>query len=76
MRIVRRMKDETASDETAWITDFAGARERILQSGMDDLDTSRTGHRCRLWKELFRDNPALTTPFPAFKGYWGSYTIR
>lgn len=75
MYIVKKMRDPNAKDEVAWIKDFAEARRKILKSGYQDLDTSRTGNRCDLWQPLFDGNPTLRVPFKAYKGYWGSYTI-
>lgn len=76
MDIVDRMSNKNSLDELVWVTSFADAREKMLKSGFGDLDTSRTGDRCRLWKDLFRRNPALATPFEALAGYWGRYTIQ
>lgn len=76
MVIVKRMTNKDSRDEIAWVTAFADAREKLLKSGYDDLDTSRTGHRCRLWKQLLQDgNTDLRTPIKAYKGYWGEYTV-
>lgn len=71
--ILKRMAGD-AKDEQGWLRAFADAREKMLKSGYDDLDTSRTGDRCRLWKALLV-NPELKTPFTAYEGYWGKYTI-
>ena len=78
MAIVKRMPESVrdASDETAWVSAFADAREKMLKAGVDDLDTSRTGDRCKLWKELVRKNPHMKKPFQAYEGYWGDFTIR
>ncbi len=73
--ILRRMPDDEIKDETAWLVAFADAREKLLKSGYQDLDTSKTGDRCKLWKELIRKNPTLKTPIEAYKGYWGSYNV-
>ena len=64
-----------AKDEAAWFRAFADAREKMLRSGYQDLDTSKTGDRCRLWKAVAADNPRLDTPFAAYAGYWGKFTI-
>lgn len=74
--ILDRMDDPETEDESSWLTDFARARQDMLRSGYDDLDTSRTGDRCDLWMDLFDGNPDLATPFKAYKGYWGDYTIQ
>lgn len=76
MYIVKRMKNSAAKDEVAWTLDFAETRRKILKSGYQDLDTSKTGDRCTLWMELLKTNPTLQLPFKAYKGYWGSYTIQ
>jgi hypothetical protein len=79
MDIVKRMPDSArgSGDELTWFRAFADAREKMLKSGYQDLDTSRTGHRCKLWKDLVdQGNTALQPPFKAWKGYWGSFTIR
>jgi hypothetical protein len=75
MAIVDRMGRAPPGDETGWVLAFADARERMLKSGFQALDTSRTGDRCRLWRDLVLRNPDLATPFRAYEGYWGAYTI-
>ena len=77
MRIVQRMATKDSKDEKTWLVAFADAREKMLKSGYDDLDTSRTGDRCRLWKQLVLDgNTQLATPIQAYRGYWGRYTVQ
>jgi len=79
MDIVKRMPQAARSskDEVAWFQAFADAREKMLKSGYQDLDTSRTGDRCRLWKDLAaQGNTQLRVPFKAYKGYWGTYTVQ
>lgn len=78
MDIVKRMPEAArgAKDELVWFKAFADAREKMLKSGYQDLDTSKTGDRCRLWKDLAGSNTALATPFQAYAGYWGKYTIQ
>lgn len=73
--ILRRMRNRNARVEADWLVDFATARQGLLKSGYQDLDTSGTGDRCPLWIALFRDNPDLTPPIQAHEGYWGKYTI-
>lgn len=75
--IVRRMpaSAKDSKDERTWALAFAEARRKMLASGYDNLDTSGTGHRCTLWAHAIKDNPSLDTPFQAFKGYWGSFTL-
>lgn len=79
MEIVKRMPEasKTTKDELAWFRAFADAREKMLKSGYQHLDTSKTGDRCRLWKDLAaQGNTQLQAPFKAYKGYWGSYTVN
>jgi hypothetical protein len=79
MEIVKRMPEGARNDknELTWLRAFADARQAMLRSGYQHLDTSRTGDRCQLWKALAASgNTALTTPFKAHSGYWGSYTIK
>lgn len=73
--IVRRMRSPNARDEATWLADFAKARQGLLKSGYQELDTSGTGDRCSLWLPLFKDNPSLTPPIQAYRGYWGTYTL-
>ncbi len=78
MDIVKRMPAaaQSSKDELVWFRAFADAREKMLKSGYQDLDTSKTGDRCKLWKDLAANgHTALRVPFKAFKGYWGDYTI-
>lgn len=76
MRIVRRMNNPNSKNEVAWIKDFADARYQLLKSGYDDLDTSGTGDRALLWKDLIDTNPQLKSPITPRRGYWGSYTLK
>lgn len=78
MDIVKRMPEavRSSNEELVWFRAFADAREKMLRSGYQDLDTSKTGDRCRLWKALADGgNTGLKTPFQAYEGYWGKYTI-
>lgn len=78
MKIVRKMPAgvRESKNEVAWVRAFADAREKMLRAGYENLDTSRTGDRCRLWKALLDDNPQLRTPYKAYAGYWGQYTVQ
>lgn len=79
MDVVKRMPEaaRNSKDELAWFRAFADAREKMLRSGYQDLDTSKTGDRCRLWKDLAaQGNTDLKPPFKALKGYWGTFTIK
>lgn len=73
--IINRMRRPDARDERAWLEDFARARMDLLRSGYQELDTSGTGDRCRLWLPLLADNPDLRPPIKAYKGYWGKFTL-
>lgn len=73
--IVQRMRHKDTKDELAWLEDFAQARLDLLRSGYQQLDSSGTGDRCRLWLPLFRDNPNLAPPIKAYRGYWGKFTL-
>jgi hypothetical protein len=78
MQVVDRMSraSRESSDEVEWVQGFAKARHAMLKSGYGNLDTSRTGDRATMWQRLVRENPGLDTPFRAYDGYWGSFTIR
>lgn len=73
--ILSRMRRRDSKDERAWLEDFAGARMELLRSGYQELDTSGTGDRCRLWMPLFAGNPDLQPPIKAHHGYWGKFTL-
>jgi hypothetical protein len=77
MAIVKRMpaRARNCQDEIKWFKAFAEARRQMLKAGVDNLDTSKTGMRATLWSNLVDTNPSLATPFRAYKGYWGDYTI-
>ena len=76
--ILKRMSRPTEPDEKKWLDDFMNARRVMLRSGFQDLDTSRTGDRCVLWKSILdAGNAALTRPVTYGKGYWnGGGVIR
>ena len=74
--ILKKMPAPDESDEIKWLQAFINTRERILKSGYQSLDTSKTGDRCKLWSGLLRSgNTALARPIAAYEGYWGKYTI-
>ena len=51
-------------------------RREMLKAGVDDLDTSKTGDRCVLWRELLDAGKTdLAKPIDAYRGYWGKYTL-
>ena len=76
-KILKRMQQPEQLNETAWLTDFMKTRQQMLKRGVDDLDTSRTGDRCKLWRELLKaGNTQLALPIQAFEGYWGKKTLR
>lgn len=65
------MADAHALDEKAWLSDFMLTRRQLLKSGFQDLDTSKTGDRCMLWKALVdTHNLSLARPVSYIKGYW------
>jgi len=75
--ILSRMGDVKAaagqSEEDAWLEAFMRARAALLKSGYEDLDTSRTGDRCKLWLELLAArNYDFARPIRCAKGYWGA----
>ena len=72
--VIKRMPEahRTSSDEVEWLTAFATARHGMLKSGYEDLDTSKTGDRTRLWQQLVDEkNFELNRPIRAAGGYWG-----
>jgi hypothetical protein len=71
--IIKRMKKPDETDEIKWFLDFAEARRKLLKSGYEDLDTSKTGDRCTLWMNILKEgNVDLKRPIAVAKGYWGS----
>lgn len=63
-------------DELDWMHAFIDARYGMLKSGYQQLDTSGTGDRCKLWRGLLDDsNFALARPIAAYRGYWGTQLI-
>lgn len=75
-KILHRMKRADAIDEKEWLLDFMETRRKMLKSGFDDLDTSRSGDRCTLWAELLKaNNTSLALPIRAFGGYWGKNVV-
>lgn len=74
--ILKKMPSPNEGDEPKWMQSFIDTRERILKSGYQSLDTSKTGDRCKLWSSLLRSgNTVLARPIAAYQGYWGKYTI-
>lgn len=66
--------DET--DELRWFADFAESRRKMLKSGFQHLDTSKTGDRCTLWTKIAESgNTMLKRPIECFPGYWGRVTL-
>lgn len=71
-KILKRMERPDHTDETAWLLDFMQTRQKMLKSGFEHLDTSKTGDRCKLWAALLKEgNTSLARPIKASKGYWG-----
>ena len=79
-KIEKGMADATSGPEGRWITDFEESRYRLLKSGYQDLDTSGTGARARIWQQLVKEgNWDLKRPINVYKGngaYWGAQVIR
>jgi hypothetical protein len=75
--IISRMANAHSQDEKAWLNDFMLTRKQLLKSGFQDLDTSKSGDRCVLWKALVdTNNMSLARPVTYIKGYWnGGGTI-
>ncbi|AGE50117.1 chitosanase [Acanthocystis turfacea Chlorella virus Canal-1] len=75
--ILKGMKNKDEQDEAKWFLDFVEARRKLLKRGFEDLDTSKTGDRCTLWANIFKEgNTSLARPIECFKGYWGDAVIR
>lgn len=73
--ILKKMTKQPANEQD-WLAEFISAREHLLKSGFQDLDTSGTGDRCKLWRRLLADNNlALSRPIIAYPGYWGRFTL-
>ena len=69
--ILSRMADAHEPSEKVWLTDFMLTRKQLLKSGFQDLDTSKSGDRCMLWKALVdSNNMSLARPLTYIKGYW------
>lgn len=75
--ILKGMKNQNETDEKKWFLDFAESRRKLLKSGFQSLDTSKTGDRCTLWTKLMDDgNVNLVRPIKCFRGYWGDQIIK
>lgn len=75
-KVVSRMAGPHVTDEAAWLEDFAKTRRKMLRQGFEQLDTSRTGDRCKLWLALLKDgNTTLQLPIRAANGYWGKGVV-
>lgn len=71
-KIIKRMRRPDATNEIDWLTDFMKTRKKMLATGFEQLDTSKTGDRCRLWTKLLKEgNTQLLRPITAYSGYWG-----
>lgn len=71
-KILKRMRRADASTEAEWLEDFMVTRQKMLKSGFEHLDTSKTGDRCKLWLDLLKKgNVDLKLPIQAADGYWG-----
>lgn len=57
------MDDVHPETESAWLKKFMKARKRVLKSGFQGLDWSKSGDRVDLWRDLIReDNMDLERP--------------
>lgn len=75
-KILKRMERPDHVSEREWLEDFMRTRKKMLKSGFESLDTSKSGDRCKLWMEILKlGNTGLQRPIKAFEGYWGRYTI-
>ena len=79
-KIEQGMANQGAGDEGRWIKDFMESRYKLLKSGYQDLDTSGTGARARIWQQLVNEkNWQLARPINVYSGagaYWGKQYIR
>jgi len=74
--ILKRMNNKDEKDEGKWFLDFCNTRHKLLKSGFQDLDTSKTGDRCVLWADIFKSgNVGLKRPISCYGGYWGSNIV-
>ena len=70
--IIDKMKNKHERDELKWFSDFVDTRRDMLRRGFRQLDTSKTGDRCMIWKKLGDErNLELKRPIIACDGYWG-----
>lgn len=70
-KIFSGMRRPETDDVKTWLGEFLESRCRLLKSGFMDLDWSKTGDRCTLWKKaLDEDNWTLARPIhlPKSKG--------
>lgn len=71
-KVVQRMDTPEAAEPKQWLQDFMRSRQKMLKSGFEHLDTSKTGDRCLLWSAvLAAGNDSLRRPIAAHNGYWG-----
>ena len=79
-KIEQGMSDRNSGDEGRWIKDFMESRFKLLKSGYQDLDTSGTGARARIWQQLVNEkNWRLDRPIAVYNGkgaYWDSQFIK
>lgn len=75
--ILNRMKNANETNENDWFYDFCEARRDMLKHGVDDLDTSKTGDRCMLWKNILKENNrTLKREIYCYPGYWGDVILK
>jgi hypothetical protein len=52
----KAMDDPQQPSEKDWLLDFIKARRKVLRSGFQGLDWSKSGDRCLLWRDLVAKN--------------------
>ena len=74
--ILKNMKNKNEMDEGKWFLDFCESRRKLLKAGFQQLDTSKTGDRCTLWANIFKEgNVSLKRPIACYPGYWGKNIV-
>ena len=77
--VINLMSQPSTANEGAWIKSFMDARFQLLRSGFQDLDTSGTGARARIWQKLVDEsNWDLRRPIDVYSGpgaYWGKQRV-
>lgn len=75
-KVIKRMNKASSEDQVDWLEDFMKTRQKMLKSGFECLDTSKTGDRCKLWHGILKaGNTELARPIKAYNGYWGRNVV-